>query len=837
MFYSQEDGVVSLALPVRNSLKFNQYVINPTFSFVRAQNKYISFYNKREWVQFEDAPQTYLVSYSGRFSENIGVGVGAFQQNYGVLTTFGGILNFAYNARLERERNLTFGMNLGIYKSGINTNNVVTNFPDPSLDNIPSNLLLTVNPGLNYGTAFLDFGVSLNNLVLYNIKSSELIKDNPQQSIQAHLMYTGYFDSYGFFDESKFSGLIKSEFRKDKTVVSAIAMVMVPKGIWAQVGYNNLYGASAGLGLNITNQISIEYNFEKALGDLTNFGPSHEITLAYKFNNKQNYNYSGEDKVSALISPVKKVKRVSKISKLQAEANRKLSIEAKAKAKLEAEQKAEAEAKAELATQQESKRQQAAANKAKAQEAIRIAAKAKLEAEAKAKLEEETKVREAAEAESKRQQAAANKTKAQDAIRLAAKNKADAEAKVQLEKETKARIAAEAEAKAKAELAAQKELKRIQDEANKAKAQEAIRIAAKAKADAEAKAQLEKATKVRLEAEAKAELAAQLEVKRQQDEAKVEEAAILAAKTKAEEETKAKADLIANPTDQIGKSMNALEKITTASEITQKDLLSKLSEAIASKDKDLKDLKEENDLSEKGIYQKPKPFKSITAENRALETLKVEVDDVIKSQSDQIKELEDLYNQRVRIATLENDEVTIYYKNTIKRLKAEQLKAIEAKANLIASLEVIRIATEVERKRRIKRAAFDNEEDRYVNDKAVLNYIKKNTTLSSVPLKEEDFDFGEEQSSNIQILKNVENVENGYYLIVAVHTNITKRDEFLTKIVSAGQTNVNFFYDVNNSKYFIYYEKVNTIEAANNALKQKGSKPYNGKLSIVKIEN
>lgn len=783
IFYSQEDGVVSLALPVRNSLKFNQYVINPTFSFVRAQNKYISFYNKREWVQFEDAPQTYLVSYSGRFSENIGVGVGAFQQNYGVLTTFGGILNFAYNARLERESNLTFGMNLGIYKSGINTNNVVTNFPDPSLDNIPSNLLLTVNPGLNYGTAFLDFGVSINNLVLYNISSSELIKDNPQQSIQAHLMYTGYFDSYGFFDESKFSGLIKSEFRKDKTVVSAIAMVMVPKGIWAQVGYNNLYGASAGLGLNITNQISIEYNFEKALGDLTNFGPSHEITLAYKFNNKQNYNYSGEDKVSALISPVKKVKRVSKISKLQAEANRKLSIEAKAKAKLEAEQKAEAEAKAELAAQLDANRQQDEANKAKAQEAARLAAKAKADAEAKAQLEEETKVREAAEAEAKRQQAAANKAKAQEAIRIAAKAKLDAEAKAKLEKETKARIAAEAEAKAKSELAAQ------------------------------------------------------LEVKKQQDEAKAEEAAILAAKTKADEETKAKEDLIANPTDQIGKSMNAIEKITTASEITQKDLLSKLSDAIASKDKDLKDLKEENDLSEKGIYQKPKPFKSIAAENRALETLKTEVDDVIKSQTDKIKELEDLYNERVRIATLENDEVTIYYKNTIKRLKAEQLKAIEAKANLIASLEAIKIATEIERKRRIKRAAFDNEEDRYVNDKAVLNYIKKNTTLSSVPLKEEDFDFGEEQSSNIQILKNVENVENGYYLIVAVHNNITKRDEFLTKIVSTGQTNVNFFYDVNNSKYFIYYERVDSIEEANNALKQKGSKPYNGKLSIVKIEN
>ena len=123
-FYSQEDGVVAFAIPVRNSLKFNKYIINPTFSFVREQNKYMSFTNKREWVQFDDAPQTYLFGYSGRFRENVGAGISLFQQNYGVLTTFGGVLNFAYNAVLDREQNLTFGMNLAFYKSGLNEGSV-----------------------------------------------------------------------------------------------------------------------------------------------------------------------------------------------------------------------------------------------------------------------------------------------------------------------------------------------------------------------------------------------------------------------------------------------------------------------------------------------------------------------------------------------------------------------------------------------------------------------------------------------------------------------------------------------------------------------------------------
>jgi type IX secretion system PorP/SprF family membrane protein len=164
-FHSQEDGVVAFNLPVRSSLKFNRYAINPTFSFVREQNKYISFTNKRQWAQFDNAPQAYLFSYSGRLKENIGVGLGVFQQDYGVLTTFGAVLNFAYNATLNTDSNLTFGMNLGFYKSGINEGKVITNFPDSSLENISSNSLLTINPGINYGTEFIDFGVSINNLV------------------------------------------------------------------------------------------------------------------------------------------------------------------------------------------------------------------------------------------------------------------------------------------------------------------------------------------------------------------------------------------------------------------------------------------------------------------------------------------------------------------------------------------------------------------------------------------------------------------------------------------------------------------------------------------------
>ena len=48
---------------------------------------------------------------------------------------------------------------------------------------------------------------------------------------------------------------------------------------------------------------------------------------------------------------------------------------------------------------------------------------------------------------------------------------------------------------------------------------------------------------------------------------------------------------------------------------------------------------------------------------------------------------------------------------------------------------------------------------------------------------------------------------------------------------------MNSLFDVNSSKYYIYYQKYDYIEAANSAMQSKGSEPYNTNMSVVKIEN
>ena len=969
MLYSQnqEDGVVSFKLPVRNSMKFNKFLLNPTFSFVKEQGAALSFYNKREWVQFDDAPQTYLFSYSGRFRENEGISVGLFQQNYGVLTTFGGVANFAHNVVLQQDSNLTFGLNVGFYKSGLNKGSVVSNTIDPSLENIPSNSLLTVNPGINYGVGNLDFGVSMNNLFLYNVNSSKMVENDPEKSIQAHIMHTGYLNTYGFFDKSKFSALVSSEFKKEKTVISGLMMFAIPTGIWIQAGYNTLYGASGGLGLNLTPRISIEYNFEKSLGDLSNFGSSHEIVLAYKFKRKNIY--YGEDEEEGAIIPVtvkkyvptkpnqsavsppinsdklkdqkaadSKADALAQIQKAKEAADAKSKSDALAqtqKAKEAADSKAKAVS---LAQTQQAKEaadakskvdalaqqaKEAADAKAKA-DALAQALKAKETADAKAKANALTQqAKEAADAKSKAdalaqaQKVADAKAKA-DALAQQAKEAADAKAKTdELAQTQKAKEAADAKAKADALAQAQKakeaadakaktdalaqtqkakeaadakakadalaqQAKEAADAKSKvdALAQQAKEAAdAKAKADAvaqqakeaadakskaDALAQAQKVADAKAKADALAQQAKEVadakaktdalaqaqkvaDVKakadalaqqaKQADDAKAKGDALAQVQKAADAKTKAAAEekLATVTNDENAKSMDDLAKVLDQSKNRQKQLLGQLETTVSNKEKELKELKDENDLSEKGIFKEPKPFKSITEENKAIEALKQQIIEENEQQNKKIKDLDNLYKERLTKVPSTNDAINQNYKNTIEQLKSEQSKVISSNKELISSLEKIKVDTEIERKRRIKRAAFVNADDKYTQDVATLKRIKETTSLSTTPLKPADFDFGAEQL-NTQILKNINNVEKGYYLVIAVHNDVAKRDAFLTKVVSAGQTDVNFLYDVNSSNYYIYYDKFKNFEEAQKALSNKGDKPYNGKMAVVKVE-
>ena len=142
----------------------------------------------------------------------------------------------------------------------------------------------------------------------------------------------------------------------------------------------------------------------------------------------------------------------------------------------------------------------------------------------------------------------------------------------------------------------------------------------------------------------------------------------------------------------------------------------------------------------------------------------------------------------------------------------------------------------IEKKRRIKRADFEDSGAKYQKDRATLSQIKATTSPTGQAYQPTDFDYGDGDQTNMQIVKNVANEKPGFYTVLASHKNEARRDAFLKKAIQAGETNIDFFYDVNTSTYFIYTKRYDEISEADNAMNAKGSKPYNGKMVVIKIE-
>ena len=533
LFSQNTNGVKSFDIPAKSTLKFNKFLINPAFSFVREDIPTLSIFNKTQWAGFDNSPSSYLLNYSGKFQENNALSAAAFFQNYGILTTTGGLLNYSRNVMFEEEINLTFGLNIGVYKSGINSSKIITNTIDPLLNGFNNNTILVINPGINYGIDLLDFGVSANNLVLYNLSNSKAVVSDPEKSFQLHAMYTGFIVSNGYFDESKFTTLLRVENKKVKTEFSGNFMFEKPSLGWIQAGYNNVYGISGGLGFNINKNISLGYNFEKGLGVITDLGNSHEFVLAYVFNEWEERTdgtgptytktVSQSPKIDPALEAAEKLRLANeRIEKEKAIADAKFKAFAAAKARAaELAKNKELEDAAKFKANQEAKVKADADAKIRAElSALSSAERAKANALAKIKAEADAKVKALAdrakaisEANERAKQAiidakeaAAEKVAAEKAAKAnfvaqrLANAKAIAEAKVKAEAEAKENAKNKAEnAKNQALLNAKQkadELERIRIATEKQKA-EAARLN-KIKADDDAKANAENIAKAKL---------------------------------------------------------------------------------------------------------------------------------------------------------------------------------------------------------------------------------------------------------------------------------------------------------------------------------------------------
>lgn len=284
---AQEDNrFVVYDVPSQNLLKFNRFLINPTFSTVREDKSYVNLFHRNQSVSFDDNNQVYFLSYSGRVSDRSGVGLSLFTNREGLFNNFGVHANYAYGVRLSPKSNFTFGANVSYYQSAFNQERANALDNDPFLSSLESSSLVIFQPGFNLSFGNFDIGGYAENLFDYNLKSSESVTEFNEKTYSGHLQYTHQFkNGAGILEQGRLMPLARVRKTGEEDITLGGNLILdLPKLGWVQAGYDDFYGASAGLGFNLNKNLSIGYTIEKGLSNnFENFGVSHEVSLAYSF--------------------------------------------------------------------------------------------------------------------------------------------------------------------------------------------------------------------------------------------------------------------------------------------------------------------------------------------------------------------------------------------------------------------------------------------------------------------------------------------------------------------------------------------------------------------------
>ncbi|MEX0312797.1 MAG: PorP/SprF family type IX secretion system membrane protein, partial [Allomuricauda sp.] len=154
---------VSYNVPFQNLLKFNRFLINPTFSAVREDKSYVNLFHRSQSAGFDNNNQNYFLSYSGRINDRVGLGMSLYNQQEGVISNLGVMANYSHGIQLGQRSSLSFGVNIPYYVSSFDPDRAITLEDDPLLNEASQNSIISFQPGLNLSLGRFDFGVFAQN--------------------------------------------------------------------------------------------------------------------------------------------------------------------------------------------------------------------------------------------------------------------------------------------------------------------------------------------------------------------------------------------------------------------------------------------------------------------------------------------------------------------------------------------------------------------------------------------------------------------------------------------------------------------------------------------------
>ncbi len=269
----------------RSFMKFNNFMTVPTFSLLHRETSTIEAISRSSNIDFQDASRLHIVSYSGKMEPNVGAGIAVFQQEIGVFKDFGAMVNYAYQIKLAEKTKLTFGFNFFYSRRSLDEPRVLTNTPDPLINNYQDRPVVVLQPAATVSFGKFDVGLFFENLGDFNLKTSEFVTSFGDKTISAHAAYTHKLqNTSGLLSGTTIRALgIGRRTKTDGFSYAATVLADLPKVGWLKVGYDKLFGLNAGFGVNLNKRISIGFSYEKQ----QNLSGTNEVGLIYRLGKRK----------------------------------------------------------------------------------------------------------------------------------------------------------------------------------------------------------------------------------------------------------------------------------------------------------------------------------------------------------------------------------------------------------------------------------------------------------------------------------------------------------------------------------------------------------------------
>lgn len=188
------------------------------------------------------------------------------------------------------------------------------------------------------------------------------------------------------------------------------------------------------------------------------------------------------------------------------------------------------------------------------------------------------------------------------------------------------------------------------------------------------------------------------------------------------------------------------------------------------------------------------------------------------------------------------------------KMSAEQKTRDELNDKLLAKIDSLDSEKKIELKRQISKATFYSREARDYDDKLALVKLKKyqakaiesqgkqvsqdgkQPTVQEIKGELNKDIISPEDKARIEVLDNLKEVKEGYYLVLGDYREAEERDKLIMKLIDSGELNASFFYNVNILSYYVYSNFSETEEGVLYEYKQKRNTPLYEKMFVVKIK-